>query len=99
MPEFEHFDTIGPQGNSCEDINGTAVAIECFLDFASVDFPPVIRWTSYSEKLKKYQGTLQRKDDYTRAFLKANLKSDDYNTSKIKKLIDYIIEQWCNQSQ
>jgi hypothetical protein len=99
MPEFENFETIGPQGNSYEDINGTAAAIECFLDFASVDFPPVIRWTSYSEKLKKYQGVLQRKDDYTRAFLKANLKTDDYNTSKIRMLIDYIIDQWCNRLQ
>ena len=51
------------------------------------------------EKLKKYQGVLQRKDDYTRAFLKANLKTDDYNTSKIRMLIDYIIDQWCNRLQ
>lgn len=97
--EFENIETVGPQGISHEDINGRAVSIECFLDFASVDFSPVIRWTSYLEKLKRYQGVLQRKDDYTRAFLKADLESGDYDTTKIKVLINYIIDQWCNRLQ
>lgn len=97
--DFESIPTIGPQGISYEDINGTAVAIECFLDFNSVDFQPTVRWTSYSEKLKKYQGALQRKNEYTRAFLRANLKTDNYDTSKLKCLIDYIIDQWCGRAQ
>lgn len=95
--DFERFETVGPQGTSIENINGTAVAIECFLDFDSVDFPPVVRWTSYSSETNKYQGALQRKDEYTRAFLKTNLSSGNYDVSKIKSLIDYIIEQWCNR--
>ena len=98
-PEFESFDTVGPQGYSRDNINGSAVSIECFLDFASVDFPPIVRWTSYFEKLNKYQGALQRKDDYTRAFLRSDQITENYDTSKIKILIDYIIDQWCNRSQ
>lgn len=93
--EFERFDTVGPQGVSLENLNGTAVSIECFLDFNSVDFPPVVRWTSYSSASNKNQGELQRKEEYTRKFMNTNILEGTYNVSKIKYLIDYIIEQWC----
>lgn len=95
--EFERFDTVGPQGGSSENINGSAVSIECFLDFNSVDFPPVIRWTNYSSVSNKYQGSLQRKEDYTRKFMNTNILEGSYDVSKIKYLVDYIIEQWCNR--
>jgi len=50
--DFEKVETIGPSGNSIENINGRAVAIECFLDFISVNRVPTIRWTSYSKREK-----------------------------------------------
>lgn len=97
--EFKSFETVGPQGYSLENINGTAASIECFLDFNSVDFSPIIRWTSYSPASNKYQGSLQRKEDYTRKFMNANILEDSYDVSKVKYLIDYIIEQWCNRDK
>lgn len=59
--DFESFKMVGLQGNSVENINGKAVAIEDFLDFNSVDKPPCVRWTSYNVGEKKYQGELINK--------------------------------------
>lgn len=98
LPEcslFEKIDTLGPQGHSIGDINGTGVAIECFLDFASCDICPTVRWTNYVDKVHKYQGSLLKKDDYVRAFKKADLLSGTYDTAKLKMLIDYLLNQWC----
>lgn len=98
LPDYDGFKnvtTIGPQGEFLQDINGSAVAIECFLDFASIPMAPTVRWTSFIEKANRYQGALQRKDEYVRAFKSADLKGGKYNVSKIKFLIDSIIERWC----
>lgn len=94
---FEHISTLGPQGENIENINGTAVAIECFLDFNSCNREAKIRWTSYNEKLKKYQGALVCKDDYIRAFKKAKLLDGTYDTTKLKFLIDYLLNEWINR--
>ncbi len=95
VSELENINTIGPQGISVENINGTAVAIECFLDFAVISEPPLIRWTNFVEKAQKYQGSLINKDEYVRYFKNANLTNDKYNTSKLKLLIDHLLNQWC----
>lgn len=95
-PLFDYTNTVGPQGFSFENINGTAVAIECFLDFASCNMEPIVRWTNYIDKMQKYQGALINKDDYVRAFKKANLLNGEYNTTKLVMLINYLLEQWCN---
>lgn len=93
-PFFDSMKAIGPQGTSIHNINGVAVSIECFLDFASYGKPPIIRWISYNEKTQQYQGALQNKDQYVRAFKTANLLSGTYNTEKLKILIDYLLNQW-----
>lgn len=80
---FEHISTLGPQGENIENINGTAVSIECFLDFKSCNRKAKIRWTSYNDKLNKYQGALVCKDDYIRAFKKAKLLNGTYDTTKL----------------
>lgn len=95
VSELENINTIGPQGISVENINGTAVAIECLLDFAVNSEPPLIRWTNFVEKAQKYQGSLINKDEYVRYFKNANLTNDKYNTSKLKLLIDHLLNQWC----
>ena len=97
MDEFSDFKTIGPQGSSKENINGKAVAIECFLDFSSVDYEPVVRWNSYNEKQGQYQGALEHKDDYVRAFKTVNLKTDNYDIHKLVYLVDYICNEWINK--
>lgn len=94
---FEKMDTIGPQGKFKENINGSAVAIECFLDFKSVEMVPTIRWTTYIDRAQRYQGVLQQKDEYIREFKKADLREGKYDVSKIKFLIDSIIEEWTSR--
>ncbi len=96
MPEFRNFPTIGPAGESYQDINGKAVSIECFLDLAfGVENPPEVRWTIYNEKSKKYQGALISKESYSRIF-KKSLYDDKYNKDKLIFLIEDIINFWCS---
>lgn len=95
MTEFEKFLTIGPSGETYEDINGKAVSIECFLDLQyNSKVIPKIRWTNFNNQTSQYQGSLINKDHYTNVFKKHLLK-DNYNKSKLIFLIDNIIEFWC----
>lgn len=98
-PDFRNMQTVGPQGNTTENINGKAVAIECFLDFDSVPYPPSVRWTEYKKNEKAYQGELENKDDYVRFFKQASLTDSIYNRSKLKYLIEYLIKQWINRQR
>lgn len=95
--DFNVFTTIGPQGETDEDINGRAVAIECFLDFESQN--PYVRWTAYIKKMKEYQGAIERKDEYVENFNKKCLTDGSYNTSKLVFLIDDIIKKWIERKK
>ena len=94
---FENFCTVGPQGTTNENINGRAVAIECFLDLMVRDCTPRVRWKSYIEKSGQYQGALESKERYQKDFYKSDLIDGSYNTEKVKYLINYIIDQWINR--
>lgn len=96
LSELENIETIGPQGTTIEDINGKAVAIECFLDFAAHRDKPTVRWTNFVERQGTYQGALMHKDEYVKNFKKADLTTGKYDTSKLIFLIDYLLEQWCD---
>ena len=97
MDEFKNFLTVGPTGDSYQDINGKAVSIECFLD---LDFnspkAPTVRWTIYNEKSNKYQGALISKDEYTRTF-KKHLEDEHYRKDKLYFLIKDLIDFWCTK--
>ena len=97
MDEFKYFLTVGPTGDSYQDINGKAVSIECFLD---LDFnsskAPKVRWTIYNEKSNKYQGALISKDEYTRTF-KKHLEDEHYRKDKLYFLINDLIDFWCTK--
>ena len=97
MDEFKYFLTVGPTGDSYQDINGKAVSIECFLD---LDFnsskAPKVRWTIYNEKSNKYQGSLISKDEYTRTF-KKHLEDEHYRKDKLYFLINDLIDFWCTK--
>ena len=54
------FDTIGPSGAHCADINGRAAAIECYLD---VGPGAMVRWNNYHKELGVYHGELVDKTD------------------------------------
>ncbi len=98
-PSFERFQTIGPHGKSLENINGVAVAIECFLDNSyQENAPPCIRWTSYNKSLDAYQGELIGKDRYTKTFLNLRVTDESYNFDKLKYLLDYLYEEWINRN-
>lgn len=94
---FNRFDTIGPSGKKKTNINGKAVAIECFLDFSSVSSSPIVRWQNYKDKMKQYQGALEKKQSYIDAFKTANLKDGSYNCDKLKILIEHIVNSWVNR--
>lgn len=92
--EFCNFITLGPHGESIEDINGKAVAIECFLDLESIKNKPYIRWTTYNKNEKQYQGELINKDEYVREYKQCNLVDGSYNTNKLNYLVEYLINKW-----
>lgn len=100
LPEYEGFNeinTIGPSGKVKCNINGKAVAIECFLDFSSIDSVPIIRWNNYNKNMKQYQGELENKEEYVRKFKSANLLDGSYNCEKLKFLIEHLISMWKNR--
>ncbi len=102
LPDHQDFAkvlTIGPQGESVENINGRAVAIECFLDFNSIPKKPCIRWTSYNSNEEQYQGELLDKEDYVKVYKKCNLDDGSYDASKLEYLIKYLIKQWVERTQ
>lgn len=92
---FSRFKTVGPNGASQENINGAAVAIECFLDMSTIsESDGCVRWTSYNRELQRYQGEIEGKDSLVRAFKKANLTDGSYDTSRLKFLLDYLVGEW-----
>lgn len=88
LDEFNNFLTVGPTGETNENINGKAVAIECFLDLTNSK--PKIRWTSYSKEFDAYQGSLENKDKFMRSFKKVRQVNDNYDFTKLTKLLDDI---------
>lgn len=93
LVEFSEIEAIGPSGISKADINGTAVAIECFLDLSyRSSKPPKIRWTNFNNSMEQYQGVLEDKDFYIRQFKHALTHPSDYDFAKLEKLIDHICE-------
>jgi len=94
---FEQMKTRGKNGDAIENVNGEAVAIECFLDFSSCEFEPVIQWADKYHVPGKRQGALLRKDEYVRAFKRANLCDGSYQISKLTFLVESILAQWKNR--
>lgn len=94
---FEQMKTRGKNGEAIENVNGEAVAIECFLNFSSCEFEPVIQWADKYHVHGKRQGALLRKDEYVRAFKRANLCDGSYQISKLTFLVESILAQWKNR--
>lgn len=96
---FSSFKTIGPNGASKESINGSAVAIECFLDLSTIsEKDSCVRWTSYNRELQRYQGEIEGKDSLVGAFKRADLTDGSYDTSRLKFLLDYLVSEWVNNA-
>lgn len=94
---FRSFPTQGPEGMGRADINGRAASIECYLDLEYGGCPPAkVIWTNYKKDLGIYQGALEAKDAYTKAFLKLNpekLTSDTYSMQKMNSVLDALVSE------
>jgi len=91
--KFNNFMTIGPSGESCDNINKKAASIELYFDLDYKNSsPPVIRWTSFDNTTNTYQGELINKTHYQKLFYDAeSIKDSAYDLSLLKCLLDYII--------
>ena len=86
------FETLGPEGTGSADINQRAAAIECYLDLNwDTRYTPTVRWTGYNEKLRCYQGELERKSGYVRRFLKLKQHNSSYDYSKLEAVLEELM--------
>jgi hypothetical protein len=92
LEELTDFSCLGPEGAHNSDINEKAVSIELFLDLNyKNEIKPQIRWETYNEKSKSYQGALINKEKYTRLFFQG-INDEEYNKKKLVILLEKIIE-------
>ena len=50
-----------------------------------------MRWTSYNRKPDAYQGELEGKTRYARAFLDQRSRQEDYDYTKLEQVLDVLI--------
>ena len=92
LDSFSRFPTLGPTGEAAEDVNGRAVAIECFLDLTfGPREPHAIRWTGFNPRRHAYQGELVAKERYAAAFFE-NFTAAEYDLSKLRLLWGHILQ-------
>lgn len=95
LDEFTAFPARGPEGEHMAEINGRAAAIECYLDHRLKDYPaPRVRWTNFKAEMQTYQGALEHKESYAKAFLR--LKPDgvgDYDTAKLATVLEAVVAE------
>lgn len=76
LPDLElanNYPTIGPEGSRHMNVNGSASSIELFLGREALtdkgeELHP-IRWASWNNQIKRYQGALEYKDSIAQRFL------------------------------
>ena len=97
LDDFRDFEAYGPQGVQAGDINRRAAAIECYLDLNLPGRPPArVLWTNYKKEYNVYQGSLEYKDSYMKAFLDQTaetLAAGGYNISKLRIVMDHIFAE------
>jgi hypothetical protein len=100
LPEldgFRSFPAHGPDGLTLADINRSAAAIECYLDLTKNRRPPAaVRWTNYKSEISAYQGALEYKDTYVKAFLRLTaeqVEAGRYDTTKMRMVLEGIAHE------
>lgn len=97
LEAFREFPAQGPGGVTSSDINGRAAAIECYLDLRLPNRPPAqVQWTNLKKDPDVYQGALKHKTSYMDFFLEQtvqSLRDSGYDTSKIERVLDSLIEE------
>ncbi|MCY1232967.1 hypothetical protein D9M72_454850 [compost metagenome] len=100
LEEFRQFPAQGPDGIRNSDINGRAAAIECYLDLNLPQYGPAkVVWTNYKKDSDVYQGALEHKESYAKAFFDQTgmtIWDGRYNVGKIERVLDALIEE-CSQ--
>lgn len=90
--DFVRFRTVGPEGEAASDINGRAASIECFLDHSwETDRPARVRWAAYIPAVSRWQGALEDKKAYTRAFLSLRSHTTDYNFTRLGHVVGAVL--------
>lgn len=93
-PHLASFPTVGPQGDGMSNINGCGASIECYLDHRSSDGRrPQLRWTNYVPAVNRWQGALERKEEYVRAFLSLRHLAPGYDFSRLRAVLGSLITQ------
>jgi hypothetical protein len=94
LADFERFQTTGPNGHHVENINGRAVAIECYLDLAwRTAQQPCVQWKNFNKELNAYHGELMGKETYARGFLSLRQRDPGYNFCNVEVILDTIIAE------
>ncbi|NOR71848.1 MAG: hypothetical protein GQ532_19540 [Methylomarinum sp.] len=97
LEEFKKFKTVGPEGVNTSDINGRAVAIECYLDLRLDRYPPAqITWSNFKKDIDAWHGALDFKESYSKHFYEQSddlLRNGNYDVSKLLKLLDVLIQE------
>jgi hypothetical protein len=103
LQEFSSFPARGPDGTTNSDINGRAAAIECYLDLRLRNRkPPQVTWTNYKAELDVYQGSLDFKDSYSKAFYKASAEevaSGVYDVSKLRAVLRALLSECTDMAE
>jgi hypothetical protein len=99
LEQFRQFPALGPNGVITSDINGRAAAIECYLDLSQAQYEPAkIVWTNYKRESGVYQGALEYKESYAKAFFEQtseSIRDGRYDVSKIEQVLDALIDECC----
>ncbi len=97
LEELRSFPARGPGGVACSNINGSAAAIECYLDLRLKDRPPPqVTWTNYKESMGIYQGALDFKESYAKAFYNTSpeaIASGAYDARKLNVVLAALFTQ------
>ena len=99
LEEFRSFPARGPDGVANADINGRAAAIECYLDLNLEAYPRAnVIWTNYKNDMDVYQGSLEYKESYTKAFLKQTVETVNagkYSVDNLRIVLDSLVTECC----
>lgn len=97
LEQFLAFPARGPEGVINTNINKRAAAIECYLDLEQGDYPSAkVVWTNYKKEHETYQGALEYKESYTKAFLKQTAETvlaGSYDMSKLHVVLDALVNE------
>jgi len=98
LPDLEAlstFPTIGPGGIHTMNINQRAAAIECYLDLEGEKTPDaLVRWRNLIKDTNTYQGSLENKRLFMKAFLDLRpntFEASKYDTSKIFCVLEMLV--------